>query len=81
MSKNKAIIEYNRRKEEAIAVLTLNKQCEALTVSELKAIVHWEKRKADKAVPSSKTSIQERYTNTIFRADRPLDVFLKDSMY
>ena len=39
-NKKKAIVEYNRRKEEAMAVLTFNRQCEALTVSELKAIVH-----------------------------------------
>ena len=32
-SKKKAIIEYTRRKEEAMDVLKLNKQCKALTVS------------------------------------------------
>ena len=78
-SKKKAIIEYNQRKEESMDVLTLNRQCEALTVSELKAIVHWKKCKADKAVPSGKTSLQERYRNTISRADISLDVFLTDS--
>ena len=80
-SKKKAIIEYNQRKEEGMAVLTPNKQCEALTVSELNAIVHWGKCKSDKAVPSGKPALQERYTNTISRADRSLDVFLTDSGY
>ena len=62
-------------------VLKLNKQCKALTVSELKDIVHWEKIKADEAVPSGKPALQERYTNTISRADRSLDVFLSESGY
>ena len=79
VSKEKAIIEYNRRKEEATAVITLNKQCKVLIVSELKVIVHWNKRKEDKAVPSGKPALQERYTNTISRADRSLDVSLTDS--
>ena len=80
-SKKKAMIEYNLRKEEAMAIITLNKQCKSLTVSELKAIIHWEKRKADKSVPSGKPALQERYTNTIIRADIPLDIFLTDSGY
>ena len=80
-SEKKAIIEYNKSKEEAMDLLTLNKQCEAMTVSELKAIFHWEKRKADKAVPSGKPALQERYMNKISRADRPLDVFNTDSGY
>ena len=64
-----------------MAVLTLNKHCEDLTVSELKAIAHWKTCKADKAVPSGKPALQERYTNTISRADISHDLFMTDSGY
>ena len=40
-----------------MAVITLNKQYKALTVSELEVIAHWEKRKAEKAVPSGKLAL------------------------
>ena len=62
-----------------MAVLTLNKHCEDLTVSELKAIAHWKTRKADKAVPSGKPALKERYTNTIIRADRSHYLFLTET--
>ena len=64
-----------------MAVLTLNKHCKALLVSELESIVNWIKSRADKAVPSGKPTLQERYTNTISRADRSLDVFMNDIVY
>ena len=46
--KKKSIIEYNRRKEEAMAMLTQKKQCKDLTVSELKVIFHWKNAKQTK---------------------------------
>ena len=76
---DKAIVEYHKGKEEPEAVLSIDKQWSDMTVTELKAVVHWKKRKTDKSVPGVKVNLQERYNEIVGRADRSLEEFLADT--
>ena len=52
LSRLKAIEEYTMRKAAYLGILALNKSITALSVKELKALVHYNKRKDDGAIPS-----------------------------
>ena len=56
--KHKVIVEYHNSKEESTAVFSLNIQWSDMKVSELKAVVNWEKLKTDKSVPGGKVNLQ-----------------------
>ena len=49
------------RKAAALKILALKKPIAALGVKELKALVHYKKRKCDGAVPTSKKDIVGSY--------------------
>ena len=64
------------RKAAALKILALDKSITALSVKELKALVHYKKRKDDGAVPSAKKDLLERYEAICFRADQTLETYL-----
>ena len=53
LARLKALEEYTMRKAAALKILALKKPIAALGVKELKALVHYKKRKCDGAVPTS----------------------------
>ena len=64
------------RKAADFEIIALNKPITALRVKELKALVHYKKRKYDGAVPSAKKDILERCEAICFRADQTLEMYL-----
>ena len=76
LARLKALEEYTMRKAAGLEILSLNKPITDLSVKELKALVHYKKRKDDGAVPSSKKDILEGYEAICFRADKTLETYL-----
>ena len=72
----KAPEEYTTRKAADIEIIALNKPINDISVKELRALVHYKKRKYDRAVPSTKNDILERYEAICFRADQTLETCL-----
>ena len=64
------------RKATALEILALNKPITALSVKELKALVHYKKIKNDGTVPSAKKDILERYEAICSSADQTLETYL-----
>ena len=54
LARLKSVEEHTMCKTAALEILALNKPIAALGVKELKALVHYKKRKYDGAVPSTK---------------------------
>ena len=63
-------------KATALTILALKKPIAALGVKELKALVHYKKRKWDGAVPTSKKDLVGRYEAICCRADQTLNTYL-----
>ena len=61
LARLKAVEEYTMRRAISLDSSPLNKPIAALGVKELKALVHYKKRKDDGAVPSTKRNILEMY--------------------
>ena len=61
LARLKAREEYTMRKSAALKIIVLNKTINALNLKELKALVHYKKRKDDGAVPSAKNDLLEKY--------------------
>ena len=72
----KAIKEYTMRKAAALKIIALKRLIAALGVKELKALVHYKKRKFDGAVPTSKKDIVVRYESICCRVDQTLYTYL-----
>ena len=64
------------RKAVSLRILALKKPISALGVKELKALVHYKKRKCDGAVPTSKNDLVGRYETICCRADQILNTYL-----
>ena len=64
------------RKAAALKIIALKKPISALGVKELKALVHYKKRKCDGAVPTSKKDLVGRYEDICYRADQTLETYL-----
>ena len=60
----------------ALDILALKKPMTALSVKELKALVHYKKRKYYGAVPSAKKDLLERCDTIFFFADQTLETYL-----
>ena len=76
LARLKALEEYTMRKAAALKILVLNDPITALSVEELKALVHYSKIKYDGAVSSAKKDILERCEAICFRADQTLETYL-----
>ena len=61
LARLESVEEYTMRKAAAIKILALKKPIADLGVKELKALVHYKKRKCDGAVPTSKKDLVGRY--------------------
>ena len=72
----KAVEEYTMRRAAALKMLALKKPIAALGVKELKALVHYKKRKCDGSVPTSKKDLVGRYDTICCRADQTLNTYL-----
>ena len=72
----KSLKEYTMRKAADLKILALNKPITALSVKELKALVHYNKIKYDGAVPSAKKGLLKRYEAICFRVDQTLETYL-----
>ena len=70
------ISEFETRKAAAIAVMQKNLPFEQMKNGELKAVVQYKKRKGDKAVPTTKQELRNRYRETVDRSDQILDTYL-----
>ena len=75
------INEYNDKKKKCAAVLTLNVAMMELNVGQLKAVCAFKKRKHDKALPTTKDKLRERYNETIGRADLPCHQWIQEQGY
>ena len=64
------------QKAAALEILALNKPIAALGVKELKALVHYNKIKDDRAVPSTNKDILERYEAIFCPEDQTLETYL-----
>ena len=64
------------RKAAALKILALKKAIAALDVKELKALLHYKKRKCDGAVPTSKKDLVGSYEAIFCRADQTLNTYL-----
>ena len=76
LARLKALKEYTIRKAAALEIIVLNKPITDPSVKELKALVHYKKRKEDGAVPSAKNDLLERYEAIYFCADQTLETYL-----
>ena len=76
LARLKALEEYTMRKSAALEILALNKPITALRVKELKAPVHYKKRKDDGAVPSAKEDLLESYEAICFLAYQTLQTYI-----
>ena len=76
LARLKALEEYTTRKAAALGILALNKTITDLSVKELKAIMHCKKIKDDRAVPSAKWDLLERYKAICFREYQTLETYL-----
>ena len=72
------IVEFNQRKRDYDNVFNSPTTSENYNISELKAIVHFKKRKGDAAVPSLKAQLKQRYDETKDRPELTLKQFLSD---
>ena len=72
----KALEEYTMWKATALKNLALNKPITALSMKELKALVHYKKIKDDGAVPSAKKDLLKGYGAIYFHADQTLETYL-----
>ena len=72
----KAVKEYTMRKATALKNFALRKPIAAIGVKELKALVHYKKRKCDGAVPTSKKDIMGRYESICYLEDQTLETYL-----
>ena len=68
-------------KATALKILAMKKPIAALGVKELKAIVHYKKRKCDGSVPTSKKDLVGRYEDICCRADQTLETYLSSIGY
>jgi hypothetical protein len=75
------ITEFNERKHDYDKVFNSPKSPENYNIADLKAIVHFKKRKGDAAVPSLKPLLKQRYDETHERLDLTLVQFLADRGY
>jgi hypothetical protein len=75
------IVEFNQRKRDYDNVFNSPTTSENYNISELKAIVHFKKRKGDAAVPSLKAQLKQRYDETKDRPELTLKQFLSDRGY
>ena len=64
------------RKAAALKIIARNNPIIALSVKELKALVHYKKIKYDGAVPSTNKDIFERYEAIYFSADQTIEIYL-----
>ena len=64
------------RKAAALRILAQKKPIAALGVKELKALVHYKKRKCDGAVPTSNKDLVGRYEDICGREDQTLETYL-----
>jgi hypothetical protein len=71
--------EYLTNKDRAELVFASKKKPEVMFIAELKAVVKWKKRKGDKAIPSTKALLLQRYNETIERTDLTLTQFLEET--
>ena len=76
LARLKALEEYTIRKAAALDFFSLDKPITDISVKELKALVHYKKRKDDGAVPSAKKDILETYEAICFRSDQTLETYL-----
>ena len=76
LARLKALEEYTMWKATALKNLALNKPITALSMKELKALVHYKKRKDEGAVPSANKDILERCEAICFRADQTPEAYL-----
>ena len=72
----KALEEYTMRKAAALDILALKNPMTALSVKELKALMHYKKRKDYGAVPSAKKDLLKRFDAIFFFADQTLETYL-----
>ena len=75
------IAEYIGRKDAAKIVLTKNRPAEMMKNDELKAVIHYKKRKGDKAVPMTKSEMRTRYNKMIDRNEQTMATYLLDAGY
>ena len=64
------------RKAADLGILALNNPITVLSVKELKALVLYNKRKDDGAVPSAKNDPLERYDAICFCANQTIETYL-----
>ena len=76
LSRLEALEEYTMQKAATLEICALNKPITALSVKELKALVHYKKRKYGGSVPSAKKDPLERYESIYFYADQTLETYL-----
>ena len=76
---DKATAEFAKRMAAATAVIVLNKPVKTLKILELKAVVHFKKRKGDKAIPSTKPELLIRYKYMIHHSNQTIADYLVDS--
>lgn len=74
----KAKNEFQQRKIEAEEVMKLNKTAEQLLNPQLRCLVMWKKRKGDKACPTQKQDLIQRFNETYHRHDLTLEQHLKE---
>ena len=75
------IAEYIGRKDAATIVIAKNRPVEIMKNDELKAVIHYKKRKGDKAVPMTKSELRTRYNATIDRNEQTMATYLLDAGY
>ena len=76
LARLKAFKEYTMQKAASLEIIALNKLIAACGVKELKALVHYKKRKDDRSVPSTKADLLEKYEDICCCADQTLDTYL-----
>ena len=76
LARMKAFKKYTMRKAAELKIIALKKPFAALGVKELKALVHYKKRKCDGAVQTSKKDLVRRYEAICCRADQTLNTYL-----
>ena len=75
----KFVKEYKEKKRKYEEVMKLALPPASLSNEQLKAVCAFKKRKGDKAIPTVKKLLLERYNETIVRHDLPLSQWMKDN--